>query len=127
MDAGDAEPTCVRLEEIGKQREHTLRLRFANEVHATAADVAPSGELAPTDDRDSLFLDEAAFHRLDVAEQDRQLRLREHPSSVDEYPRVVREPISRHADLRPSSKPFRKALRFSSSPIPVRHKARTSV
>src|SRR5205807_8825219 len=39
------------------------------------------------------------------------------PSSVDEYPRVVREPISRHADLRPSSKPFRKALRFSSSPI----------
>src|SRR5437773_781637 len=49
------------------------------------------------------------------------------PSSVDEYPRVVREPISRHADLRPSSKPFRKALRFSSSPIPVRHKARTSV
>src|SRR5205807_1391829 len=44
------------------------------------------------------------------------------PSSVDEYPRVVREPISRHAALRPSSKPFRKALRFSSSPIPVRHR-----
>src|SRR5205807_2831929 len=41
------------------------------------------------------------------------------PSSVDEYPRVVREPISRHADFRPSSKPFRKALRFSSSPIPM--------
>src|SRR6266581_2178065 len=40
-------------------------------------------------------------------------------SSVDEYPRVVSAPISRHADLRPSSNPFRKAFRFSSSPIPV--------
>src|SRR2546422_8003818 len=40
-------------------------------------------------------------------------------SSVDEYPRVIREAISRHAALRPSSKPFRKALRVSSSPIPV--------
>src|SRR6266511_3694686 len=40
-------------------------------------------------------------------------------SSVDEYPRVVKEPISRHADLRPSSNPFKKAFRFSSSPIPV--------
>src|SRR5439155_21647089 len=79
MDAGDAEPACVRLKEIGKQREYTLRLRLANEVHATAADIAARGELAPADDRDSLFLDEAAFHRLDVAEQDRQLRLCEHP------------------------------------------------
>src|SRR5205823_5167177 len=41
------------------------------------------------------------------------------PSSVDEYPRVVSEAISRHAARRPSSKPFRKDLRFSSSPIPV--------
>src|SRR5256886_5652324 len=48
------------------------------------------------------------------------------PSSVDEYPRVVGGPISRHADLRPSSNPFREALRFSSSPIPVRHQARNA-
>src|SRR5438876_6179504 len=40
-------------------------------------------------------------------------------SSVDEYPRVVKEPISRHAAFSPSSNPFRKAFRFSSSPIPV--------
>src|SRR6266566_4249075 len=31
----------------------------------------------------------------------------------------MRLAISRHADFRPSSKPFRKALRFSSSPIPM--------
>src|SRR6266581_159001 len=31
----------------------------------------------------------------------------------------MRPAISRHADFRPSSKPFRKALRFSSSPIPM--------
>src|SRR2546427_1933451 len=41
-------------------------------------------------------------------------------SSVDEYPRVVKEPISRHAAFSPSSNPFRKAFRLSSSPIPVR-------
>src|SRR5437667_3485634 len=40
-------------------------------------------------------------------------------SSVDEYPRVIRAAISRHAAFKPSSKPFKKALRFSSSPIPV--------
>src|SRR5256885_9368169 len=40
-------------------------------------------------------------------------------SSVDEYPRVVKEPISRHAAFSPSSNPFRKAFRLSSSPIPV--------
>src|SRR5438132_5034962 len=40
-------------------------------------------------------------------------------SSVEEYPRVVKEPISRHAAFSPSSYPFRKAFRFSSSPIPV--------
>src|SRR3989442_330251 len=40
-------------------------------------------------------------------------------SSVDEYPRVVKEPISRHAAFSPSSKPFKKAFRLSSSPIPV--------
>src|SRR5256885_11298139 len=40
-------------------------------------------------------------------------------SSVDEYPRVVKEPISRHAAFSPSSNPFRKAFRFSASPIPV--------
>src|SRR2546426_991176 len=40
-------------------------------------------------------------------------------SSVDEYPRVVKEPISRHAAFSPSSNPFRKAFRFSSPPIPV--------
>src|SRR5256712_1166035 len=39
-------------------------------------------------------------------------------SSVDEYPRVVKEPISRHAAFSPSSNPFRKAFRLS-SPIPV--------
>src|SRR5437899_2592470 len=40
-------------------------------------------------------------------------------SSVEEYPRLMREAISRHAALRPSSKPFKKALRVSSSPIPM--------
>src|SRR5438445_590207 len=40
-------------------------------------------------------------------------------SSVEEYPRVVNEPISRHAAFSPSSNPFRKAFRLSSSPIPV--------
>src|SRR5213593_4315067 len=40
-------------------------------------------------------------------------------SSVEEYPRLIREAISRHAALRPSSKPFKKALRVSSSPIPM--------
>src|SRR2546428_2338259 len=40
-------------------------------------------------------------------------------SPVEEYPRLMREAISRHAALRPSSKPFKKALRVSSSPIPM--------
>src|SRR2546425_1589215 len=40
-------------------------------------------------------------------------------SSVEEYPRLIREAISRHADFRPSSKPFKNALRVSSSPIPM--------
>src|SRR5881296_1892848 len=40
-------------------------------------------------------------------------------SSVDEYPRLMREAISRHAAFKPSSKPFKKALRVSSSPIPM--------
>src|SRR5207244_8521298 len=40
-------------------------------------------------------------------------------SSVEEYPRLIREAISRHAAFRPSSKPFKKALRVSSSPIPM--------
>src|SRR5213594_1839384 len=40
-------------------------------------------------------------------------------SSVEEYPRLIREAISRHAALSPSSKPFKKALRVSSSPIPM--------
>src|SRR5213593_1385300 len=40
-------------------------------------------------------------------------------SSVEEYPRLMRQAISRHAALRPSSKPFKKALRVSSSPIPM--------
>src|SRR2546430_4073619 len=40
-------------------------------------------------------------------------------SSVEEYPWVVKEPISRHAAFSPSSNPFRKAFRLSSSPIPV--------
>src|SRR3989442_2206424 len=40
-------------------------------------------------------------------------------SSVEEYPRLIREAIARHADFRPSSKPFKNALRVSSSPIPM--------
>src|SRR3989449_832071 len=40
-------------------------------------------------------------------------------SSVEEYPRLIREAISRHAAFRRSSKPFKKALRVSSSPIPM--------
>src|SRR5207245_7882523 len=40
-------------------------------------------------------------------------------SPRDEYPRLMREAISRHAAFKPSSKPFKKALRVSSSPIPM--------
>src|SRR2546422_8061759 len=40
-------------------------------------------------------------------------------SSVEEYPGLMRTPTPRHAAFRPCSKPFRKALRLWSSPIPM--------
>src|SRR6266705_1986710 len=58
--------------------EAKSEMAVAMSTRALGSATAIPFAVPPADDRNSLFLDEPAFHRLDVAVQDRQLRLREH-------------------------------------------------
>src|SRR5439155_13855127 len=68
---------CLAPEQVPEQLEHTIRFRLPHEVCASTAQVLLRGQLAASHDRDAFFVDEAGLHRLDVAVQDRHLRLGE--------------------------------------------------